>query len=82
MLGAKQGATEWSALPIGSVKEIGGPDEEGIAYLKAPFIVSIVREVPWSVRGASCSPYPGLYPFGHQPVTLCEAACMCTCRCR
>jgi len=34
MLGAKQGATEWSALPIGSVKEIGGPDEEGIAYLK------------------------------------------------
>ena len=34
MLGARQGATEWLPLPIGSVKDIGGPDEEGIAHLK------------------------------------------------
>ena len=34
MLGAKAGSTEWLPLPIGSVKDIGGPDEEGIAHLK------------------------------------------------
>ena len=34
MLGARAGSSEWQPLPIGSVKDIGGPDEEGIAHLK------------------------------------------------
>ena len=34
MLGARAGATQWTPLPIGAVKDIGGPDEEGIAHLK------------------------------------------------
>ena len=34
MLGARAGAIQWTPLPIGAVKDIGGPDEEGIAHLK------------------------------------------------